>query len=344
MKTPQKRFTVGNIYTNRYVSGYDTPSWHLVHEWEDQIAEAVPLRLDGSGMRRRLHEGAVARTALKVPGAFTILKAIDTLVGRPAKSLYFMMSPQRTSSFFALAAVIPIVVDFWKTVDLRWFSRTYSNCSLVLISSLEALNFLKSEGCPLNLRHFPLSLPDKYSAVADASYEKRYDIVIAGRSNPVLLDFVRRYEKDHPNVEYLVQSSHDDKLCYVSNKSGMVGAFEDRGSYMNLLRASKVGFYATPGLDGGEKRTGGFNPVTPRFFELLAAQCQVIARYPDNDDTRFFQMNELCPSVDTYDAFEAALTAALRGAPPMERHREYLQNHYTSARIDLLNRIVSSQN
>ncbi len=58
--------------------------------------------------------------------------------------------------------------------------------------------------------------------------------------------------------------------------------YEDKqanlGSYINLLRASKISFYSTPGIDGGEKRTGGFNPVTPRYLELLSAQCQLLGK------------------------------------------------------------------
>jgi hypothetical protein len=342
LKTHQ-RLTVGGIYTDRYVPGYDQASYHLVYEWEDQISATAGLPVLDSREPRRLYESPVARTLLKVPGVFEAFHAVDTLVQHPTKSLYFVMSPQQKTSFSTRANVIPMIVDFWKTVDLPWFYRTYGNAERILISSREAFNFLKERRCPLNLHHFPLSLPDKYAATPETRFEKRYDIVLAGRPNATLLEFMRRYAKDHPDIEFLSQTSHEGKLCYTSNKRGIVGAFEDRSSYMNLLRASRVGFYATPGIDGGEARTGGFNPVTPRFFELLAAQCQVVARYPDNDDTRFYELNALSPSVDTYEAFEATLTAALRTDPPMDKYSAYLKKHYTSGRVQILDQIFRHQ-
>lgn|GEM_PF-252521 len=335
-----KKFNVGNIYTDRYIAGGDEPSRQLIYEWEDQVAALTQLPIEDSRAPRLLHENFVARNLVRVPGAFGVLQRCEALMTRSTKSLYFALSPQRKSSFSARANIIPIIVDFWKSVDLQAFYRTYANCPMVLISSLEAYNFLKSQACPLNIFHFPLSLPDKYRASPGARFEKRYDVVIAGRSNPVLLEFLQRFEKDHPGVEYVYQTVKDGDFCYCSNKSGVIGAFNDRESYVQLLRASRVGFYSTPGIDGGEKRTGGFNPVTPRLFELLASACHVVARYPDNDDTRFYQLKELCPSVGSYDEFAGTLSTALRTPPPLQRHHEYLEKHYTSTRVDLLNQLV----
>ena len=338
------KINVGSIYTDRFIDGHDEPSRQLIHEWEDELAALTRLPLQDSWERRLLHENIVARNLVRLPGAFGVLQRCDALLAGTTKSLYFALSPQRKSSFSTRANVIPIIVDFWKTVDLDAFYRTYRNCPMVLITSLEAYNFLRSKGCPLHLYHFPLSLPDRYRTSPSATFEKKYDVLIAGRSNPVLLDFMHRYEKEHPEVEYVYQTVKDGDYCYCSNRSGVLGAFNDRKSYMDLLRASRVGFYSTPGIDGGEKRTGGFNPVTPRLFELLAAACHVVARYPDNDDTRFYQLNQLCPSVGSYDEFAEALQTALRTPAPFARHHAYLQQHYTSARVELLHQLVQISN
>jgi hypothetical protein len=341
---PTKKFSVGKIYTDRYLAGHDEPSFQLVHEWEDQVSALTQLPICDSRPLRRWRENFVARNLVRIPGAFALLQACDTMATRETKSLYFAMSPQYKTSFSVRANVIPIIVDFWKSVDLRAFYRTYINCPMVLISSLEAFNFLRSMDCPLNLCHFPLSLPDKYRTSPDSQFEKQYDVLIAGRPNPVLNEFLQRYERENPSLEYVYQTVVAGNFCYSSNKSGIIGAFNDRASYVRLLRASRVGLYSTPGIDGGEKRTGGFNPVTPRLFELLAAACHVVARYPDNDDTRFFELNEICPSVDSYADFAATLKVALNTPPPVKRHHVYLQKHYTSARVDLLNRLVDITN
>jgi hypothetical protein len=159
-----------------------------------------------------------------------------------------------------------------------------------------------------------------------------------------LMDFLYTYEKDHPEIEYLYQDKADAKgvFHYVSNKAGVLPGTNDRAEYVALLRSARIGFYSTPGIDGGAWRTGGFDPVTPRLFELLAAGCHVIARYPDNADTDFYRMKDLCPSVDTYEAFRERLEVALRSEPPMATNSAYLEQHYTSNRIALLKEMLQN--
>jgi hypothetical protein len=291
---------------------------------------------------RIFHENIIASNLVKIPVFFSAVKACDSLFASESKSLYFTMKPQAWGSLSTRSNAIPIMVDFGKHVDLRLFYRAYSNCPLVLISSLEVFNFLEHNACPLNLHHFPLSLPDKYRVTPDGNFDKKYDILISGRPNPVLMEFMRRYEQEHQDIEYLYQSWHEGTYSYISNKTGVIGVFNDRPSYMNLLRAARVCFYSTPGIDGGEKKTGGFNQVTPRLFEFLSAGCHVVARYADSDDTDFFQLKEICPSVDSYDAFSARLEAALQSPPPTDRNSEYLKKHYTSNRVTLLNQIMQN--
>ena len=341
MKGP-KKFTISNIYTDRYNPNHGEVYRHVVYEWEDQISAMLRLPITNPQASRRFYENIIARNLLKIPIFFSVVQACDSLLASEFKSLYFTLAPQPRGSLFTRSNVIPIIIDFGRTVDLKWFYRTYSNCPLVLVSSLEVFNFLKHNACPLNLHHFPLSLHDKYKVTPDSNFDKKYDILISGRPNPVLIEFMRRYVQEHQNIEYLYQSWHEGVSSYISNKTGVLGAFNDRAAYMNLLRAARVCFYSTPGIDGGEKRTGGFNQVTPRLFEFLSAGCHVVARYPDNDDTDFFQLKEICPSIDSYDAFSARLEAALESPPPIDRNSEYLKKHYTSNRVALLNQIMQN--
>jgi hypothetical protein len=315
-----------------------------VNEWEDQLAEAMGLTVVDSAPARRRHDNAAVKYASKVPVVFAMMKALDARSANGDRTLYFALSPQGRGTFATKAEVVPMIIDFWKDLDRAWFHDAYGNCPLVLISSLEVFSALKAEGCPLNLRHFPLSLPDRYRLAPDQRFEKKHDVVIAGRPSPVLMEYMRRYEQDHPEVEYLYQGPPDDKghHTYMSNKAGRIYGYNDRSAYFELLRASRVSFYSTPGIDGGEKRTGGFNPVTPRFLEILASGCHVMARYADNDDTRFYELPAICPSVGSYEEFEERLQVALKTEAPIADYSAYLDRHYTSNRIALLQQILSN--
>jgi hypothetical protein len=340
----EKTLVVDRIYTDRQIPNHDGPSWHIVHEWEDQFAAASKLPLRDSWESRRLHENVAVRTVTRLPGIYDALKLIDSLRATETKSLYFAMSPQGRASFSTRSSVIPAIIDFWKAIDLPAFYRAYSNCPLVLISSLEVLTHLQRNDCPLNVHHFPLSLPDKYRLRPGDEVRKTLDVLFAGRWSPLFMDFMRRYEQTHPNIEYLYQNPPDaaGQYSYSSNKRGIIAGVNDRASYIAMLRSARVGFYTTPGMDGGEKRTGGFNPVTPRLFEFLSAGCHVIARYPDNEDTGFFQLAKYWPSADTYEAFAAQLDSALASEPPIASNIAYLERHYTSKRIALLNQLCGN--
>ena len=185
-----------------------------------------------------------------------------------------------------------------------------------------------------------MTLPSMYRLNPAQSFDKKIDIILAGSKNPVLWNFLKQYEAAHPDVEYLHQIRKDGELYYESNKKGIVGKFHTRREYMNLLKTAKVAFYATPGMDGGERRTGGFNPVTPRLFELLSGGCHIIARYPKTVETDYYRLDEICPSITTYPAFESQLSNALKSSPPTEANAAYLKDFYTSINVELLKKMM----
>jgi hypothetical protein len=243
-----------------------------------------------------------------------------------------------TEPDFATSAVsIPLMIDFWKNTNLEQFYATYRNCKIVFISSLEAFDFLKQHNCPLPIEHVGLSLSDRFRLDEKTTFVKKYDILLAGRlnirTNQVLRDYLDRFVLKFPETEYLYQEEIDGEYYYVSNQRGTIGKFHTRDAYINLLRASKISFYSTPGIDGGEKRTGGFNPVTPRYLELLSAQCLLLGKYPRNEETAFYELERVCPNVDSYEAFESILLDYLAQKKPcFATHREILDKHYTSNR------------
>lgn len=320
------------IYSDRHYQSW--PSWQIIYEWEDIIAEHLNLKISNSPYSNN--------SAKKLLHKF-LKKTIHNDFSSPFFSnnksllLYFEMQAKKYHSFSNQKNALPIIIDFWGEKDLKNLNKYYKNCPIIFVSSIEACNFIKSGNPNLNIVHFPLSLPDKYYLNSNQSFKKQFDIVLAGRVNPVLWEFLQTYEISHPEIEYLYQEQQNGELFYRSNKKGIVGNFQNRNAYYDLIRSAKISFYATPGIDGGEKRTGGFNPVTPRFLELLSAGCHVIARYPENAESLFYKMDSICPSVNNYEAFEKQMDFALNSQELLvKRNSEYLLDHYTSKRINTL--------
>jgi hypothetical protein len=329
---------LSNILSDRHYN--HQPSWQIVYEWENEIAEALHLtiartpknKLWGGLFKQNNHRLLNNRFTDYIDAFFT---------PSTFNSLYFELYTRRNKGFYNNRHVIPIIIDFWNTSSVERLQKNYRQCPGILVTSLEVLNYFKANQINDRLIHFPMSLPTQYALSNDAVFTKKFDIVLAGRTNPVLMDYLKAFELLHPEIEYLYQTIHNGSLYYTSNKNGIVGAFNTRASYLELIRSAKVSFYATPGMDGGEKRTGHFNPVTPRFFELLAAGCHVIARYPTNADTDYFELPSICKSINSYEDFSNQLQHALQSPQPIHRNATYLNKHYTSSRISIINEIHS---
>jgi len=323
--------------------------YHLIYEWEDDLAHRlnVPI-MTGRPLFRRLLYNKLTRSLLTTIGSGTVEQANNWVeranIFRPSNGYYlvFELGVNTQPNFSTSSKAIPAFIDLWKQTDLNEFHKIYGGCPLVLISSLETVNYIKSQGSELKIAHFPLSLSDRYKAAPSKVYKKEYDILLAGRTNPVLTSYLHEFVAKNPDVEFLSQQEIAGETYYVSNKRGTIGRFQTRDEYIQLLRTSKISFYSTPGIDGGEKRTGGFNPVTPRFLELLSAQCLLIGRYPDNEETRFYQLNEVCPSVESYLEFEQLMQQYLaQGQVPLAQYESILEKHYTSRRATQLLELTS---
>jgi hypothetical protein len=236
---------------------------------------------------------------------------------------------------------VPIIIDFPKSTDLNLFYRAYKNCKLVLIANLQAYNYLKQQQCPLNVHHLAQSIADKYKINPGAAFEKKFDVIVPGRVDSVLLGFLKQYEQKFPDIECLYRDYVNEEFVYISGKTGARYSGHGREDYMELLRASKATLYSTVGIDGDEVRTGGFSPVTPRFLEMVSAGCHIIARYPANEETAYFELDKICASCEDYAKFENELTKALKGnGPDLKLYESYLANHYTSVRAKQLQDIL----
>lgn len=147
--------------------------------------------------------------------------------------------------------------------------------------------------------------------------------------------------KRNPAVRIIRRKYADGHFSYYLSSTGEeVSCGDSREEYTSLLRRSKVALYTTPGMDGTRADANGWNQVTPRFLEEIAAQCHIIARYPDNEDTRWYEMGKICESVKSYEEFEA-LAERYRSEPVnITKYKEYLRKHVTSRRVDMLEKIL----
>ena len=127
----------------------------------------------------------------------------------------------------------------------------------------------------------------------------------------------------------------------------MVGdVFRDRDTYRHFLKSVREGLYSTPSKDGSRQQFKGlsgygYNQVTPRFLEYLAAGCHVLSRYDRNPDTDYYELDSISPNVDTYEDFEARMDFARAHDIDCETYKNYLSKHITSSRVELLRDILA---
>lgn len=236
---------------------------------------------------------------------------------------------------------IPIIIDFWLNKNqLDLFYANFQFCPLVLITSAEVYNFLVENKCPLNIAHWPLSLPDNLKITESTKFNKKWDLVLIGRTNPFFLELLRIYSEKHPEFEYVLGSNDIDNRFFYTNKGANAGHAIGRDAYLRMLRSARIAFYTTPGLDLAKKETSFFNQVTPRLLELISGGCNVIAHYPVNADTIYYELDTFLKNVDNYSEFEKQMNLFRITNPPMKNYSEYLNKHYTSRRVELLKEIL----
>ena len=225
---------------------------------------------------------------------------------RPVSYRFEMISEWQRPSLLNKSTYIPHLIDFWVGCDhIGDFLNAYRRCPLIITSSAQVYHSLQpfiSE----KLIHNALSLPDKYAIDANRTFDKKYDLIVLGRTSPVMMGMLDRYSQRHQNFEYLYRTEQKDGFVIVTNKGRVIGEANSREAYMDFLNSSRITLYATPGIDGN-KVTNGYDPVTPRFLEAVACGCQVLARYPKNEDTEYYQLQDFSPHIENDDQFEVLL-------------------------------------
>lgn len=312
-------------------------SFDTVFEWEKIISDVLGLKIE---KQFKLTNWIYRQIEVRLKAR----EFFHCFVPETCLSLFFVMTAKVDKSCRLTKNTIPVIIDFWlKEEELNLFYENFKHCPLVLITSAEVYYFLLNNNCPLNFRHWPLSLPDSQRLYSNTSYVKKWDLAFLGRANPYFQNMLNKYCEKYPDFEYVLGSNDIDNRYFYTNKGRKAGHAIGREAYLEMLRSTKISFYTTPGLDLAKKETGFFNQVTPRFLELIAGGCLVMAHYPNNADTIYYEIDKLCKDIDSYEEFEKQLDyfRALNEVP-YEKYSKYLSGHYTTARISSLIEILDN--
>lgn len=304
----------------------------LVYEWEDEFKKALNVPF----WYERNYRGK--RIVMKCLDCFPFM---SFLVRTSKCAFLFEMSDYRTDCLLNEKNFVSCVVDFYLNESLESFVNKHNRNRILFVTSRQAYDFLSAKNLPFVVEHLPISLPTKYKIKLETKLEKKYQLIIAGRPNPVLNSYVEEYAKRYPDFVYVKRMIQDGHYIYMTSREEIIGSADSREEFLGLLRQAKVGLYTTSGMDNDKEQTNGYHQVTPRFLELLACGCHVIARYERNSDTDFFQMNDYWPSVDSYEQFECQLNKCLSKDPDMEFYSNYLSKHYTIERIRKMQSVIA---
>ena len=311
----------------------------IIYEWEDILAEKLQIPvLTRSNSEFNFDEKCrKIYKKIKIP-FFRLFSLYDR---RGSNIVMFDASTKRQDGIYNNSHYIPCLIDYFLSEDeYEKFLKAYGRNLLVLVSSREVYEYLLAKDCPIPIEHFPLSLADGYWQ--DVPFEKKYDLVMFARQNPLLTKYIDRYEATHKDFK-LVRRKYEDGhyIYYLSATGEIVSICDTHEDYVKIVSESKIAVYTTPGMDGTRTDANGWNQVTPHFLEEIAGQCHIIARYPDNADTRWYEMDQICPCVSNYEEFEKLVDEYRTKKVDLTKYKLYLNKHVTSKRADLLKEIMN---
>ncbi|WP_026520201.1 hypothetical protein [Butyrivibrio sp. FCS006] len=319
------------IYSRRNISGqnYAQP---IIYEWEDVIASEMNIPIT------------------QYPTIYRVINKLgihNTLCGPMKHTFRFVVNGRDYDEPMNNKYVIPCIIDFFERDNqLQEFYNKHSKNKIVLLSSPFDYEYLKENNCPLNIGLFAYSLSDKY-AISKKKPEKKYDIVLTGRQDPLLYSFFLEYIKRHPDVTYVKRGQELDNDVsktknYYLNGIECIGSIDTREDFMKLQSQGRVTLYGVQGYLGGY--TKGFYHMTPHFLEIIACGCHVIARYPkgkEGVDAQYYEFDKFSPSIESYEEFECTIDKALNNDVDSDMYSSYLQKHYTSVRVETLKELLN---
>ncbi|WP_025884359.1 hypothetical protein [Segatella paludivivens] len=291
----------------------------IIYEWENVISKEMSLSITSIS---------------KIQRAYKRLHIFPTLLTTYKNSLYYVINARDEELSINKKNIIPCIIDFFlKDEQLQHFYSIHSNNKLILLSSPFDYEYLIEKKCPIPIALMAYSLSDEYT-LDNRTFNKKYDIVLTGRQDPLLYSFFKEYIKKHPEVTYVERGKGDGNvknLQYYINGTTLLGDIKTRKGYMDLLSQGRVSLYGTQGyvMDG---ITTGFYHVTPRFLEQVACGCHILAHYPECPDSKYYQLCDFSPSIESYESFEYYMDRAIKTPVDISKYNEYLKKHYTSTR------------
>jgi len=323
---------IQQIYTHRNspVQNYALP---IIYEWEDIVSKEL---------------NAPTKDFPKISDVARHLHLCTPLYGLYKNTFRFVINGRDYDEFMNSRHIVPCIIDFFETKEqLTEFYNKHSNNKLILVSSPFDCQFLKDNNFPIRVELFAYSLSDKY-AITNTPIEKKYDIVLTGRQDPLLYSFFKEYVKKHPNVTYVKRGKelyNDEKKTkeYFVNGRECIGAIESREDFIKLQSQGKVTLYGVQGYHEGFAK--GYYHMTPHFLEIIASGCHVLCHYPSGKegiDAQFYEFDKFSPSIETYEEFEKAMDHALCTEVDINMYASYLKKHYTSVRVTQLQELLNT--
>lgn len=318
---------IKQLFSNRNAKGqnYAQP---IIYEWEDVIIDKMNLSIVERNVFQKIANRLGVETSLVCPRNNTFR---------------FVINGRHSDAPMNSEHIVPCIIDFFEEKEqLTNFYAKHSNNPLVLLSSPFDYEYLKKNNCPLNIGLFAYSLADGINNIYE---EKKYDIVLTGRQDPLLYSFFKEYVLKHPDVSYVkrghsLENDDNKNKSYYLNGKEVLSDLTTREDFMRLQAQGKVTLY---GVQGYDDRTKGFFHMTPHFLEIIASGSHVLLHYPTDEmgvDANYYEFQKFSPSIETYEEFENAMDKALNTEVDKKMYTEYLRKHYTSARVIELKKLL----
>lgn len=273
------------------------PSYHVVYEWEDILAQqGINLVIRSNDLFHKVYRRVNRILRNRIKPQFSVK-------GKKYNIRWIMNA--RGYKEYTETNSVPIFLDF--PVDMvSEINQATAKLPFYWVTCMDIYEKLIEAGSE-NVHFIPLSISDKYRT--GRVPEKSIDVIQFGRKNPKLHEYMLEYCKEKPGTEYVYQTE-DGSLTYVSTTRGNLGKFDRREEYFQMMSACRVSLVSSPGMDNS-RDFGGIDFITPRFYESAVNYCYMIGRYTDNEEARVIGINRLCPCIENYSEFKTILESYL---------------------------------